>query len=286
MRRRSYLALTASALSAAAAGCTSAGDGGTDSTTSTTTATTTTTTTTTRTETTPAVSVSLSEVTLQPAALALQTDYLTVHDAGQYLFVDAAVENGSVEYDEYRLRVAGETYTPMTGQNRRRLWRMYNAGNYNPDAGGLVAFEFPGSTDASDPAAVIEHPGGERELGADLRSRIAAAPEFAFEMSVPDTVQRGGELAVAVSVTNESDRPARFVGGLNRAGPQVAMMPVAEVRPLVPAGETKTLTVDQSAVTAKVSDDDVGDGEADADYTLNTVAGSREATVRVVSESE
>lgn len=278
MRRRSYLALTASALSAAAAGCTSPQNGDADSADTTTT----TTTTTTQTESTPGFSVSLADVTLQPAALELQTDYFVVHDEGQYLFVNAVVEEGTVEYDEFALQLAGESYAPLTDQRRRRLWRAYNAGGYEPDRGGLVAFEVPGSTEASDPQAVLEYPGAERELAPELRARLAANPEFAFDVSVPDTVPEDGSLAVAVAITNEGDTPARFVGGLNRSGPRVASVPVQAVRPLVPAGEEHTLSIDQNEVPLETPPEDVGDGEPDARFGFPSVAGSVDREVRVV----
>jgi hypothetical protein len=284
MRRRSYLALTASALSAAAAGCTSQQDGDADpsDTTTTTTTATSTTRTTTQTESTPGFSVSVADVTLQPAALELQTDYLVVHDEGQYLFVNVVVEEGTVEDDEFALQLAGESYAPLADQRRRRLWRAYNAGGYDPDRGGLVAFEVPGTTEASDPQAVLEYPGAERELAPGLRARLAANPEFAFDVSVPDTVAEDDSLSVAIAVTNEGDAPARFVGGLNRSGPRVASTPVQAVRPLVPAGESVTTSIDQSGVPRETPPEDVGDGEADARFSFASVAGDVDREVRVV----
>lgn len=282
MRRRSYLAVTASALSAAVAGCTSAGDGDTDSTTeSTTTTGTTTATTQTTTPSKPAVSVSVADVTLQPAALELNTDYLTVRDDGQYLFARSTVEEGTVEREEHVLRVAGDTYRSLTGHARRRLWREQETADYYPDIGGLLAFKLPGSFEVSKPEAVLSHPGGERRLDGGLRARLATTPEFAVQFSVPETVAADGSLSVDVTATNEGDAPARFVGGLNRYGPRIASMPIEEIRPLVPAGESATQSIDQSSVLGNTAAGEVGDGEPDAQFALFTVAGSEHRSVRV-----
>lgn len=280
MRRRSYLALAASALSTTAAGCTSSGNAG-ESTTQTTTETTTTETTTSTTATTSSASVSFSEVTLQPAALQLNTDYLTVHDNGQYLFALADVETGTVEYESYALTFAGDTYGPLTGQNRRRLWRSYNEPEYGY-TGGLLVFQLPESTDATDPEAAIEYPGGEHQLDDQLRPRLAASPTFSAETSIPETVAADGSLAVELTVTNETDTPARFVGGLNRSGPSVAMKPVEAIRPLLAASETKTVTIDQTEAVRETPDEDVGDGEADIEFYLRMVTGDVERSVNVV----
>lgn len=279
MRRRRLLGATAAALSAAVAGCTSAGGDDPEPTEST--QTTSPTTTTRRSS---GASTAVSDVVLQPAALQLNTDYLTVYDAGQYLFARADVEAGSAPAAEFGLRFAGETYRPLAGSARRQLWRAYGE-EYDPESGGLLAFELPGSADADDPEAVLTHPGGERDLDAGLRTRLAGDPEFSFDVSVPDTVAADGTLSVAVAVTNEGDAPARFVGGLNRSGPMIAMKPVEGIRPLVPAGESTTLAIDQSEVPSDTPDDEVGDGDPDAEFTLHTVAGSEERSVRVVEST-
>jgi hypothetical protein len=281
MHRRSYLAATATMLSTAAAGCASAPESDAEPVGETTTTTRTSTSTATRT--TAATSVSASVLALQPAAVVRQTDYLTVEDRGQYLFVHATVDGGTADRDEFALSVAGEQYSPLLEQGVRGLWRAYNTGGYDPDSGGLLVFELPGSTDASDPEVVLERPGGERELDASLRSRVAAAPEFSADVSVPDTVPNDGSLSVAVSVTNEGDTPARFVGGLNRAGPRIASTPVRAMRPLVPASGEQTVSVDQSEVPLEVSDDEVGDGDPDARFTFYSVAGDTAREVRVVT---
>lgn len=285
MRRRSYLASTAAALSAAAAGCLSRDRAGGTTTTDPTTETTTTADPTTTTATTPAVSVSVDDLVLQPAAVELQTDYLTVHDAGQYVFLWATVEEGEVEYGEFSFRFAGGTHAPLAGPARRRLWRAYDAGDWSPHAGGLVAFELPDSAASDDPEAVLSHPGGDYEFGPALRARLAATTEFSFDIYVPETVAADDSLAAPLAATNEGDAPARFVGALNRSGPNVAMMPVETVRPLVAPGESWTLSVDQSAVPANTPADEVGDGEVDAEFTFNTVAGSQQRSVRVVEST-
>ncbi|MFB6269347.1 MAG: hypothetical protein ABEH83_05350 [Halobacterium sp.] len=288
MNRRSYLAATASALVASAAGCVSAGDGDTEATTesrSTTVTSTPATTDDTATPTTAASQVSISDVTVQPAALEVNVDYFVVYDEGQYVFARSTVTEGTVALDDYALRVAGETFEPLTGSERRRLWRYRQTGDYHPDVGGTLAFELPGSVEAADPEAVISHPGGEHELNAGEGARLASAHAFAVELSAPETATVGESLSVEVTVTNEGASPARFVGGLNRYGPRVASIPVEAVRPLVPAGESVTRTIDQSDVTTETADEDVGDGERDATFTLNSVAGSRERRVRVVEEA-
>jgi hypothetical protein len=285
MRRRSYLAVAASALSTAVAGCTSAGDRDADPVAESTTNSATTATTETVTPSTPAVSTSIQDVVLQPAALDLNVDYLTVRDDGQYLFAQATVEEGTAELEEYALRIDGETHQPLTGHARRRLWRMREAREYAPDSGGLVAFELPGSIEAVNSTAVLAHPGGEYRLDAELRKRLTATPEFAVDLSVPETVAADGSLSVTVTVTNGGDSPARFVGGLNRYGPRVASTPVEAIRPLVPAGESATRAIDQTRVLADTSDEEVGDGESDVKFSLYTPARSEQRSVRVVDSA-
>jgi hypothetical protein len=283
MQRRSYLTLAASALSMAAAGCTSAGDtGDANTTTQGTTRTTTTTSDTTTTSTTQTASVSFSDLTVQSAALQLNTDYLTVHDSGQYVFAQATVEDGSVNYESYTLRFAGETHSPLDDRHRRQLWRTYDEGEYSSHSGGLLVFQLPASADAEAPEAVLEYPGGEHRLAETLRQRLAASPTLSYDLSVPETVAADGSLDVELSVTNESDTPARFVGALNRSGPLVAMRPAETIRPLVPANESKTVTVEQTEAVSDTPSEDVGDGETDIKFYLNTVAGTEERTVRVV----
>lgn len=285
MQRRSYLALAASALSTAAAGCTSAGNTADATPTTGTTTTTTTkkpTTDTTTTTTTETASVSFSELTVQPAALQLNTDYLTVDDSGQHLFAQAAVESGEVDYDSFTLRFAGQTHSPLAGQPRRQLWRSYNEGEYSSHSGGLLVFQLPASADVEDPEVVLEYPGGERRLPESLRRRLAANPSFSYDLSVPETVAANGSLVLELTVTNEGDTPARFVGALNRSGPLVAMAPAETIRPLVPAKESKTVTVEQTEAVSETPSGDVGDGEVDIEFYLNTVAGTEEGSVRVV----
>lgn len=282
MRRRSYLALAASALSTTAAGCTSAGDATSTTTRETTTTATTTAETTTSTATTRSASVSFSDLTVQPAALELNTDYLSVLDSGQYLFAQATVESGQVEYESYTLRLADATYTPLAKRQRLRLWRAYDDGKYSSSTGGLVVFELPESTSSENPDAVLDYPGGERSLAENLRTRLAASPTFSTSVAVPEQVAAEGSLAVELTVTNGSDTPARFVGALNRSGPLVAMKPVEEIRPLIAANETETVTIDQTEAVRETPDDDVGDGETDVTFYLWTVAGDEERTVRVV----
>lgn len=286
MRRRSYLALAASALSTTAAGCTSSRPGEVDDPQSTVTATKTTepttTDTTTATSTTATASVSFSDLTLQPAALQLNTDYLTVHDGGQYIFARASVESGEVEYDSYALRVSGRSHGPLAERYRRQLWRTYNEGEYSARSGGLLVFELPASTAAEDPEAVLEYPGGERRLAENLRTRLASNPTFSAETSIPETVAADDSLSVELTVTNETDTPARFVGGLNRSGPLVAMKPVEAIRPLVSTNETKTVTIEQTEAVRETPTEDVGDGETDIEFYLRMVTGAVERSVRVV----
>lgn len=280
MRRRSYLAATGAALSALAAGCTGRGRVGTDS--PTTTESTTEATATTQTTDPPAVTV--DEVTLQPAVVHLQTDYLTVYDDGQYLFVETSVESGTVDRSELAVRLGGERYHPFSERRARRLWRLYGEDGWVPETGGLLAFELPERTGSPDAEAVLEHPGGERELAAGLRERLAADPSLTHEFTVPDEVGERDDVPVEVSVQNDGDVPARFVAGLNRVGPRVASMPVEGLTPLVAPGDRAVVELSSDA-PSKTPSEDVGDGEWDVRFTLNTVDASAARNVRVV-ESE
>lgn len=279
MRRRSYLAAAGTALSALAAGCTTGG-GGTDSPTST--ESTSPDVTTTRPTASPAVTV--DDVVLQPAAVQLETDYLTVDDAGQYLFVDASVESESVDRSEVAVRFAGDRHGPLSERDARRLWRLYGDDGWTPESGGLLAFELPGTADSPDAEAVLELPDRERELDAGLRERLAADPSLTHEFAVPDEVAEHESVPVEVSVQNDGDAPARFVAGLNRVGPRVASMPVEALTPLVAPGDREVVEVASDA-SQKAASDEVGDGEWDVRFTLYTAGGSSSRDVRVVEDA-
>lgn len=275
MRRRSYLAATGAALSALAAGCT-ADDGSPTTTTQTTR-------TSTVTDRAKSPTVTVEAVRVQPAAVELQTDSLSVEDRGQYVFADAAVEAGTADRDAYGLRVAGETHRPLTEPDTRQLWRVYGDDGYAPESGGVLAFELPEAVDDSERALVLEFPGGECELGSAMVARLTAgSPSLSWEVSVPDTVAVDESLAVAVAVHNAGDHPRRFVGAVSRYGPRVASTPVTGVTPLVDPGAERTLAVNQRDVPFGTPSEDVGDGEVDIRYTLQAASRSAEREVRVV----
>lgn len=277
MRRRSYLAATGTALSALAAGCTGRGGVGADSPTTTESTTDATTTT----QTTDAATVTVDDITLQPAVVHLQTDYLTVHDDGQYLLVEASVESDPVDRGEFAVRLADGRHRPLSEQRARRLWRLYGEDGWSRETGGLLVFELPERVDGPDAEAILEGPDGERELDAGLRERLAADPSLTHEFAVPAEVAENDAVPIEVSVQNDGDAPARFVAGLNRAGPQVASMPVEALTPLVAPGDRAVVEVSSDA-PSKVASEDVGDGEWDVRFTLNIAGGSASRDVRVV----
>jgi hypothetical protein len=103
---------------------------------------------------------------------------------------------------------------------------------------------------------------------------------------VPETVGHGADPTVGFTVANEGAHDGRFVAGLNRSGPQTAILPVAAISRRVPAGETVTWSVTDDEFMRGPGSDELGDGEPDLSYKLHWPGGRRTEGVRVVESAD
>ena len=187
--------------------------------------------------------------------------------------------DGPLSRDQFGLRM-GDVRSGPTRIDRlyRTAWdddRWYERGR----DGGLVLFEAPpGATEH----LRLRWPGGERPVGEDVVARLdAPAPGLSASLDVPGHHDGRTTPPVTVEVSNDGSTASRFLGALNRSGPQVASVPVARVSELVPAGERTTVTVADSWVGLP-DDDRIGDGEPDVSYRLRFGGGEASAEIRLV----
>lgn len=298
MNRRTFLAACCSTAAVAVAGC-SGGSDGTDGDTATetptgATATATETDRSTLTDTptgtvepTPTYEPSVSLGSLQPEVLELRTDAIAVSDwAGQYLYLDVSIEEGQPPaLDEFSFQFGGNAYAPLDGRTPM-LWREYNHdGAYTKSRGeGWLLFELPATGDAS--GARLTWGFGNEGWRPDetLRERLAAVPpELSVSVSVPEAIPEGESPTISVTATNESDVPGRLIGGLNRAGPRVAVRPVSAISRAVPAGETVTWEHTDDSVNFGESEAS-GDGEPDVTYRVDLPGRNVDREVRITGD--
>lgn len=195
-----------------------------------------------------------------------------------YLVASVRVD-GPLPWDGFGLEVGDVRYSPT------RLDRLYRT-SWGDDhwyergrTDGLVLFEAP--TAVADTLR-LTWPGSERRIDDDIVARLGgSAPQLSASLDVPTTHESGTEPDVAVEVTNEGSTASRFLGALNRTGPQVAYTPITRLSELVPAGERTTIPVADSWV-GMPADERIGDGEADVTYRLDFVGGEDSAEIRLV----
>ncbi|MFB6193607.1 MAG: hypothetical protein ABEI75_00955 [Halobaculum sp.] len=152
---------------------------------------------------------------------------------------------------------------PTRGLYRSRVEEPYTASLGR----GWLVYELPPVETVSE--ARLTTPNARWPLPSRIRRRLTTEPptvEVAAEF--PSELGTDRAPSIAVSLTNRTDRFARFVGGLTRSGPDIASIPVASVVEPVPAGETVELTIREEPL----SPDDrsiVGDGKSDLRYTFD-----------------
>jgi hypothetical protein len=285
MRRRALLSATGATL-AGLAGCLSGSSGdepadGTDTTNGTDTPSDPTATTEPR-----EPSVRVSPATYQPAIVQLATDSIHINDdAGAYLFlsVDATEAEEPPARDEFGFELGDGRHAPVDPEDRR-LWRQYHEDDSygGGNAAGWLLFELPEAADAE--TARLSWPGGEWQPDESLRTRLAAEyPQLSMSLSVPEKVPQGEHPTVTVTVQNESDVDARFVAALNRVGPRIAYAPVTAPSFVVPAGGSETWEYTGDFDTTPLGDEELGDGQHDMTYHLDSILGQESRQVSYVA---
>jgi hypothetical protein len=228
----------------------------------------------------PAAGVTVDALHLQYGVVTPTTpDSIGISNPDTPYLVASIRVDGTLSRDEFGLRMGDVRYGPTRiDRLYRTAWgddRWYERGQNS----GLVLFEAP-------PAPTnhlrLTWPGGERPVGEDIVTRVdAPAPDPSAALDVPGSHDGRTAPPVTVDVTNEGSTASRFLGALNRGGPQVASIPVARVSELVPAGERTTVTVDDSW-SGLPDDDRLGDDEPDVSYRLQFVGGEASAAIRLV----
>lgn len=209
---------------------------------------------------------------------------LSESSGDQYLYLQLRVTAGEPpERADLSFRFDGTAHRPFDAPDTG-LWRAYtdSAGRYDAGSGaGWLLFELPDSGDASD--AALRWADGEWRPGHALRTRLASSsPSLSVDWTVPETVRAGVEPTIEFRATNDTDRPGRFVGALNRIGPHTAHTPVGAVTQSVPP-HTIVLWEMTDPVTVRPPDpDEVGNDAPDMRYVLDEREGSRQREVRIV----
>lgn len=205
------------------------------------------------------------------------------HEDRQYLVASVAVD-GAVERDAFALALDGQTVAPTTPERfYRTSWG--DEQWYAPEqSAGLLLFALP--ADAAAGSATLDWPGGHHEVGESITDRIGLEPpEMTVTFAMSETATPDDPPTVAIEVTNEGDRTRRFLGALNRSGPQIAYTPLARLSRLVDPGETVTVTYDDDWYNAG-DDDGVGDDEPDLTYRLSSLGGGAHHEMRLVESSQ
>lgn len=225
----------------------------------------------------------------QPGVLVLGVDSVGVRsDGSQYLYYRVEVTDGDPpKRTDFGFRYGGDVYSPLYDLGSGgMLWRVHDGADpyYAADRGsGWLLFELPAARSAEHAALAL----GSEEWPVDepVRERLAApAPSLSLDWDAP-AEQPAGESRFGFTATNDGDRDAWFVGGLNAVDVRVAHAPVAGMRRAVPAGESVSWEVTHD--NGKEPDDPaVGDGEPDGRYRLDWTQGEREQQVSFVAPEE
>lgn len=179
--------------------------------------------------------VEIASVAVQPGVVGPDSpDSIGVFDdAGQYLVVTVDAEQPAPSTDSFAFRFDGDTQTPtefVNGLYRNGSWSVRYA-----DGRGPLVFELAETGDASD--ARLSWPGGEWTPPQAVRERLEAPlPAFSATLDGPQTVTKGDEPRLTVTVTNEGERAGRFAFALNQSGPRIAYAPVASISGTLAAG--------------------------------------------------
>lgn len=205
-----------------------------------------------------------------------------IGDDSQYLYLDFdAGEEGPARI-EITLQFDGANYVPMDVRGTRRLWRRREGGYYTDGPSGWLLFELPGTGDASD--ATLRWPGGEWVLPESARKRLSSPmPSLSVTVDGPETMTVGMGVTLTIRATNEGDRLTRFLAAVDQTDP--VYRPVDTVSRPLGAGESVSAEIFASPTPISGMDEKyLGDGEADASFSIDWIGGDTDHEVRFVAE--
>lgn len=209
-------------------------------------------------------------------------------DATQYLHVAVAVDaDEAPARRDLRLRFDGTDHEQV--DTARGLWRSRDdeGESYDATSGkGWLLFALPATGNQDEP--VLTWPGAEvavtDDVAGSLSTRLAEpAPPLSLEFEVPDVVEHGTSPELSFTVTNEGTLAGRFVAGLDRSGPSVARVPLEAISKPIPPEETVGWSVPDTYDMDDPGPTELGDGEPDVTYYVDSSAGSQTADLRLLA---
>ena len=228
----------------------------------------------------PAAGVTVDSLRLQYGVVTPTTpDSIGVSTPDAPYLVASVRVDGPLSWEAFGLQMGDVRYGPTRID---RLYRTSWGDDHWYERGrtdGLVVFDAPSGATSD---LRLTWPGGERPVDEGIVTRLdASAPRLSASLDAPARHAGATAPPVAVEVRNEGSTASRFLGALNRGGPQVASTPVTRLSELVPAGERTTIPVADS--WGGLPDDDrLGDDEPDVTYRLDFVGAEDSAEIRLV----
>ncbi len=227
----------------------------------------------------------ISVLALQPALVKIDTDVarFSGSDSTQYLYLHFEfTDKKPPAHEDLTFQFDGESHEPIA--RTHSILNSYGAQYTKRRGKGWVLFELPASGDGNN--ARLHWPNGEWTPPSALRNRLVTPhPPLSADVSIEEAIAPGSVPTITVEVTNEGSIAGRFVGALNRSGPEATAMPVGEVTELVPAGESKTIEVTESNESFDVSADQRNDGERDLSYEFTYDGNEITQSVRITTDN-
>jgi hypothetical protein len=233
---------------------------------------------------TPAADVQIASLQLQYGVVTpTSPDSIGISNPETPYLVASVRVDGALSREAFGLVMGDVRYAPT---QRDRLYRTSWGGDHwytRERREGLVLFEAPSTpTDHLH----LRWPGGEHPVGDGIVTRLGGpAPRLSASLDVPTRHDRRTAPDLAITVTNDGETTSRFLGALNRVGPQVAYTPVARLSRLVPPDETVTVPVSDSW-GGLPAEERIGDDDPDVTYHLAFVDGEDSARIRLVDTTD
>lgn len=160
----------------------------------------------------------------------------------QSLLVTVSSTGALPNREEFSLQTAGASYISPPAEEVLYggvLWD--NERGYTSLPDNLLIFSLPKPLDVTE--AMLHSPSGKHRMPDSILQTLARPPtEFVIELSAPEVVKAGDEVAVTVTIENTGKTTEMFVGALNRQGPEVAYTPVEGITLNLEPGESKQWT--------------------------------------------